>query len=78
MTENYLFVGQTGTQVFDGFAGLRLGQAYQLSRTHEGSGHLAILRPTGIPLLISEQELASWFRPATGPDPLPTPYSNSL
>ena len=34
-TENRTFVGETGTQAFDGFAGFRVGQSYQLRHTRE-------------------------------------------
>jgi hypothetical protein len=35
MPETYTFVGETATPAFDGFAGFRIGQSYQLRYTRE-------------------------------------------
>ena len=62
-TETRTYVGQTGTQAFDGWAGFRLGQAYQLDYVLS-AGQVAIERPTGqSPLVLSVEDFNAWFKP---------------
>jgi len=40
-TETRTFVGETGTQVYDGWAGFRIGQAYELHVEHRADSTVA-------------------------------------
>ncbi|MGI4834617.1 MAG: hypothetical protein ACRYFK_14270 [Janthinobacterium lividum] len=65
-TETRTYVGQTGTQAFDGFAGFRLGQVYELRYERRGGQvAVALVHPHGVEgleLLVSEGEFERWFR----------------
>jgi hypothetical protein len=63
--ERRTYVGQMGTQAFDGMAGFRLEQSYQLRFTRLGDGNVRIEldhAPTpGRQLVVNEAEFARWF-----------------
>lgn len=42
ITEIRTFVGETGTGVFDGYSGFRIGQQYQLTYEQRADGTVAI------------------------------------
>jgi hypothetical protein len=62
-TETRTFVGETGGQIFDGFAGFRIGQQYALAYTKEFDEVIVqIPHAPGRELRVSEAEFAKWFK----------------
>jgi hypothetical protein len=67
MTETRTYVGEMSTQAFDGMAGFRLGQTYELSYTKEFD-EVRVTIPHGSPgagpLVVTVQQFEKWFRKA--------------
>lgn len=64
-TETRTYIGETGTQAFDGWAGFRVGQTYQLRVEHRDGGRVAIALDHGSPGAVKEmssEEFEKWFR----------------
>ena len=66
-TETRTFVGETGTRAFDGMAGFRLGQAYELRIERRVNGEVAIRiehahAAPGRELVVNEAEFEKWFQ----------------
>jgi hypothetical protein len=62
--ERRTYVGETGTSAFDGFAGFRLNQSYQLRYTREFDEVRIALDHAATPGLIMTLEVAKfdkWF-----------------
>jgi hypothetical protein len=63
--ERRTFVGLTGTPAFDGMAGFRIGQSYQLRFTRLGDGNVRIeldhAPQPGRQLVVNEEEFARWW-----------------
>lgn len=63
-TETRTFVGQTGTKVFDGYAGFRIGRTYPLRFTRLSDGTVAVEldhAPAGGQLVVQEAEFEKWW-----------------
>lgn len=59
-----MFVGETAGQIFDGFAGFRVGQVYELHFTR--AGHQVAIElehgsPGAGPLVVSAEQFAKWW-----------------
>ena len=65
-TATRIYVGQTSSQGFDGFAGFRIGQTYTLTYSQPAFDQVAIELPHGSPgagpLLLSSEEFNTWFK----------------
>ena len=67
-TETRTFIGETGTQAFDGWAGFRVGQTYQLQVEHRGDtvaiilNHHAHVSPGAGPLVVTSEQFEKWFK----------------
>jgi hypothetical protein len=63
-TETRTYVGQTGTLGFDGMAGFRIGQRYELAYTREFD-EVRLQLPHGSagagPLLLTVDQFERWF-----------------
>jgi hypothetical protein len=63
--ERRTYVGEMSTQAFDGFAGFRLDQSYQLRYTRLGDGNVRIeldhAPNPGRQLVVNEGEFARWW-----------------
>jgi hypothetical protein len=64
-TETRMYVGQTGTHAFDGFAGYRVGQVYEMRYTVLGDGRV-IVEPDHVegnkaPIEFEEKNFNTWF-----------------
>lgn len=63
--ERRTYVGETSTQAFDGMAGFRVGQSYQLRFTRRADGTVAVeLDHAAVPgrqLVVNEAEFARWW-----------------
>jgi hypothetical protein len=63
MTETRTYVGETGTQAFDGFKGLRLDTRYTGVVQDDGTVLVALVgAPMGAGVTVSSEEWAKWFR----------------
>lgn len=63
-TETRTFVGETGTQAYDGMAGFCIGRQYQLSYTKEFDEVRLVIphgSPGAGPLVLSVAEFEKWF-----------------
>jgi hypothetical protein len=64
-TETRTFVGQTGTAAFDGMAGFRIGQRYELAYTKEFD-EVRVQLPHGSPgagpMVLTVAEFKKWFK----------------
>jgi hypothetical protein len=64
MTETRTYVGLTGTPAFDGMAGFRIGQRYELNYTKEFD-EVRITIPHGSPgagpLVVTVEQFEKWF-----------------
>ena len=72
-TETRTYIGLTGTHVFDGFKGLRLGQRYTGVGQEDDSVLVsAVGAPVGTGVVVSREEWGQWFNnpePAWQPEP---------
>jgi hypothetical protein len=63
-TETRMYVGDTASQAFDGYAGFRIGVVYQLRFRREGD-QVSIELDHGTsgagPLVVSETQFSKWF-----------------
>ena len=62
--ERRTFVGEMGTQAFDGWAGFRIGQSYQLRYTREFDEVRIALDHAGPgagPLVVTVEQFGKWF-----------------
>ena len=68
MTETRTYVGEMSTMAFDGFAGFRIGQQYQLTYTKEFDevrivlDHHEYVSPGAGPLVLTSEQFEKWFR----------------
>jgi hypothetical protein len=69
-TETRTFIGETANDVFDGWAGFRIGQQYELTYTKEFDevrvvlNHHAHVSPGAGPLVMSVEEFERRFKKA--------------
>lgn len=64
--ETRTFVGETGTQAFDGWAGLRIGQAYTFEVTSQGNGDVDLTFEylgRERDMTLTAEQWAKWFKP---------------
>ena len=66
-TETRTFFGETGSGIFDGYAGFRVGQAYALRIERRLNGEVAIRiehahAAQGRELVVKEAEFERWWR----------------
>jgi hypothetical protein len=63
-TESRTYVGQTATRAFDGMAGFRIGQRYELTYTREFD-EVRVQLPHGSPgtgpMVLTVAEFEKWF-----------------
>ncbi|MGI4864611.1 MAG: hypothetical protein ACRYFZ_11875 [Janthinobacterium lividum] len=66
-TETRTFIGESGTQAFDGWAGFRIGQEYEL-HVERSDGDVFLMlayhehATPGAGLVMSEEQFEKWFR----------------
>jgi hypothetical protein len=62
-TSTLTFVGETGTQVYDGWAGFIIGRSYSLTYTQEfDEVIIQIPHAAGRELRMSAADFAKWFK----------------
>ncbi len=62
MTETRTYVGETGTQAFDGYAGLRIGQRYTGTDESDGTVRVsAVGAAVGSGVTLKKEEWDRWF-----------------
>lgn len=67
-TETRTYVGESHGRAFDGMAGFRIGQQYQLTYTREGDevrimlDHHEHVSPGAGPMVLTSEEFEKWFR----------------
>jgi hypothetical protein len=62
-TETRTFVGQTGTQIFDGWRGFRIGQRYELTYTRElDTLFLQLPHAPGRTVEVRQEDFEKWFK----------------
>jgi hypothetical protein len=62
-TQTLTFYGDTGGHAFDGFAGFRIGQPYELTYTEEGDEVLVQMpHAPGRTAKMSKEDFKKWFR----------------
>jgi hypothetical protein len=63
ITETRIFVGETGTQVYDGWAGFIIGHSYSLTYSQEvDEVIIQIPHAPGRELRVSVDNFAKWFK----------------
>jgi hypothetical protein len=73
MTENRTYVGETGTQAFDGYAGLRIEKLYTGTISNDGTVLVSAVPPAeagsraapvtaSSPVTLKLEEWQKWFR----------------
>jgi hypothetical protein len=67
-TETRTFIGESGTPAFDGYAGFRIGQTYQLRVERQDDGTIAVAlehahcAPGVEPMVVSSDQFEKWFK----------------
>jgi hypothetical protein len=59
MTETRIYQGETGSQAYDGYAGLVIGQRYTGT---EQEGRMHIVLPNGRSTSVTVEEWQKWFK----------------
>jgi hypothetical protein len=62
MSEVKTYIGQTGTQAFDGFKGLRVNQRYTGVAQEENILVSPVGAPVGKGILVTTLEWQTWFK----------------
>jgi hypothetical protein len=66
-TETRTFIGESGTAAYDGYAGFRVGQAYQLRIEQRDDGTVAVAlehahcAPGVGPMVVKSEQFEKWF-----------------
>lgn len=62
-TETRTYLGETGTQAFDGFMGLRIGQRYAGVVQEDGTVLVAVVGAAmGVGVTVSSEQWGKWFK----------------